>query len=150
MAVKLRLRRLGKKKQPIYKVVAADSRSPRDGKFIEAIGLYNPLTNPATLDLKADRALYWLEHGAQPTDTVRYLLSQKGVLLEKHLKQKGASEEKNREEMENFQKLREAKSKTGKTRKKKKGDKAPEDKKQDQVSEGTAEVKGAASEEKSA
>ena len=150
MAVKLRLRRLGKKKQPIYKVVAADSRSPRDGKFIEAIGLYNPLTNPATLDLKADRALYWLEHGAQPTDTVRNLLSQKGVLLEKHLKQKGASEEKIREEMENFQKLREAKSKTGKTRKKKKGDKAPEDKKQDQVSEGTAEVKGAASEEKSA
>lgn len=149
MAVKLRLRRLGKKKQPIYKVVAADSRSPRDGKFIEAIGLYNPLTNPATLDLKADRALYWLEHGAQPTDTVRNLLSQKGVLLEKHLKQKGASEEKIREEMENFQKLREAKSKTGKTRKKKKGDKAPEDKKQDQVSEGTAEVKGAASEEKS-
>jgi small subunit ribosomal protein S16 len=59
LAVKLRLRRLGKKKQPIYKVVAADSRSPRDGKFIEAIGLYNPLTNPATLDLK-DRALYWL------------------------------------------------------------------------------------------
>lgn len=150
MAVKLRLRRLGKKKQPIYKVVAADSRSPRDGKFIEAIGLYNPLTNPATLDLKVDRALYWLEHGAQPTDTVRNLLSQKGVLLEKHLKQKGASEEKIREEMENFQKLREAKSKTGKTRKKKKGDKASEDKKQDQVSEGTAEVKGAASEEKSA
>jgi len=150
LAVKLRLRRLGKKKQPIYKVVAADSRSPRDGKFIEAIGLYNPLTNPATLDLKADRALYWLEHGAQPTDTVRNLLSQKGVLLEKHLKQKGASEEKIREEMENFQKLREAKSKTGKTRKKKKGDKASEDKKQDQVSEGTAEVKGAASEEKSA
>lgn len=149
MAVKLRLRRLGKKKQPIYKVVAADSRSPRDGKFIEAIGLYNPLTNPATLDLKADRALYWLEHGAQPTDTVRNLLSQKGVLLEKHLKQKGASEEKIREEKENFQKLREAKSKTGTTRKKKKGDKASEDKKQDQVSEGTAEVKGAASEEKS-
>ena len=150
MAVKLRLRRLGKKKQPIYKIVAADSRSPRDGKFIEAIGLYNPLTNPATLDLNADRALYWLENGAQPTDTVRNLLSQKGVLLEKHLKQKGASEEKIREEKENFQKLREAKSKTGKTRKKKKGDKASEDKKQNQVSEGTAEVKDAASEEKSA
>lgn len=150
MAVKLRLRRLGKKKQPIYKIVVTDARSPRDGKFIEAIGLYNPLTRPATLDLKEDRALYWLNNGAQPTDTVKNLLSQKGVLLERHLTKKGASEEKIREEKENFQKLREAKSKTGKTRKKKKGDKATEEKKQDQVSEGTAEVKDASSEEKSA
>ncbi len=61
MAVKLRLRRMGKKKQPIYKVVAADSRSPSDGKFLEAIGLYNPLTNPHTVEIKEDRALYWLE-----------------------------------------------------------------------------------------
>ena len=150
MAVKLRLRRLGKKKQPIYKVVAADSRSPRDGKFIEAIGLYNPLTHPATLDLKEDRALYWLNNGAQPTDTVKNLLSQKGILLEKHLVKKGVSEEKIKEEKENFQKLREAKAKTVKARKKKKGDKASEEKTQDKVSEGTAEDKGAASEEKSA
>ncbi|NWF87979.1 MAG: 30S ribosomal protein S16 [Ignavibacteriaceae bacterium] len=150
LAVKLRLRRLGKKKQPIYKIVAADSRSPRDGKFIEAIGLYNPLTHPATLDLKEDRALYWLNNGAQPTDTVKNLLSQKGVLLEKHLKKKGASDEKIKEEKENFLKLREAKSKSGKVRKKKKGDKTAQEVKHDQVSESTSEDKGAASEEKSA
>ncbi len=149
MAVKLRLRRLGKKKQPIYKVVAADSRSPRDGKFIEAIGLYNPLTHPSTLDIKEDRALYWLNNGAQPTDTVKNLLSQKGILLERHLIKKGASVEKIREEKENFQKLREAKSNAVKPRKKKKSGKASEEKKQETVSEGTAEVKGAASEEKS-
>jgi len=150
LAVKLRLRRLGKKKQPVYKLVAADSRSPRDGKFIEAIGLYNPLTHPSTLEINEDRALYWLNNGAQPTDTVKNLLSQKGILLERHLKKKGASEEKIKEERENFQKLREAKSKTVRAKKKRKSDKAPEEKKQETVSEGTAEVKGAASEEKPA
>jgi small subunit ribosomal protein S16 len=150
LAVKLRLRRLGKKKQPVYKIVAADSRSPRDGKFIEAIGLYNPLTHPSTLEIKEDRALYWLDNGAQPTDTVRNLLSQKGILLEKHLKRKGASDEKIKEERENFQKLREAKSKTVRSKKKKKGETASEEKKQETVSEGAAEVKGAASEEKPA
>jgi len=71
LAVKLRLRRIGKKKQPVYKVVAADSRSPRDGKFLEAIGIYNPLTDPLTLEIKEDRAMYWLNVGAQPTDTER-------------------------------------------------------------------------------
>lgn len=85
MAVKLRLRRMGKKKQPIYKVVAADSRSPRDGKFLEAIGMYNPLTNPHTLQFNEERALYWLGVGAQPTETVKSLLSQKGILLKKEL-----------------------------------------------------------------
>jgi small subunit ribosomal protein S16 len=150
LAVKLRLRRLGKKKQPVYKIVAADSRSPRDGKFIEAIGLYNPLTHPSTLDVKEDRALYWLNNGAQPTDTVRNLLSQKGILLERHLKRKGASEDKIKEERENFQKLHEAKSKMVRTKKKRKGDKASEEKKPETISEGTAEVKGAASDEKPA
>lgn len=150
MAVKLRLRRLGKKKQPVYKIVAADSRSPRDGKFIEAVGLYNPMMHPPVLDIKEDRALYWLNNGAQPTDTVKNLLSQKGILLERHMKNKSASEEKIKEERENFQKLREAKSKVVKAKKKHKGEKAPEEKKQETVSEGTAEVKGAASEEKPA
>lgn len=148
MAVKLRLRRLGKKKQPIYKIVAADSRSPRDGKFIEAVGLYNPLTKPAHIDIKEERALYWLNNGAKPTNTVRSLLSQKGILLERHLRKKGVAEEKIREEIENFQKLREAKLSTVKTKKKKKA--ASEEKKQETVSEGTAEVKGAASEEQPA
>ena len=81
MAVKLRLRRMGKKKQPVYKLVAADARSPRDGKFIEAVGLYNPLTDPHTFEFKEDRVLYWLNVGAQPTNTVKSLLRQQGITL---------------------------------------------------------------------
>ncbi|HSW55835.1 MAG TPA: 30S ribosomal protein S16 [Ignavibacteriaceae bacterium] len=111
MAVKLRLRRMGKKKQPIYKMVAADSRSPRDGKFLEAVGFYNPLTNPHTLDLKEDRIMYWLNVGAQPTHTVKSLLRQKGINLKKELISKGFDEEKVKSEIENWQKLKEAGSK---------------------------------------
>lgn len=111
MAVKLRLRRMGKKKQPIYKMVAADSRSPRDGKFLEAVGFYNPLTNPHTLDLKEDRIMYWLNVGAQPTHTVKSLLRQKGITLKKELLTKGLDEEKVKSEMENWQKMKEAGSK---------------------------------------
>ena len=88
MAVKLRLRRMGKKKQQIYKIVAADSRSPRDGKFLEAVGVYNPLTDPFTVEIKEDRANYWLDKGAQPTDTVKSLLRQKGIILKRNLKTK--------------------------------------------------------------
>lgn len=108
MAVKLRLRRMGKKKQPIYKMVAADSRSPRDGKFLEAVGFYNPLTKPHTLDLKEDRIMYWLNVGAQPTHTVKSLLRQKGITLKKELISKGLDEEKVKSELENWQKLKEA------------------------------------------
>ncbi len=111
MAVKLRLRRMGKKKQPIYKMVAADSRSPRDGKFLEAVGFYNPLTKPHTLDLKEDRILYWLNVGAQPTHTVKSLLRQKGITLKKELISKGFDEEKVKSELENWQKMKEAGSK---------------------------------------
>jgi small subunit ribosomal protein S16 len=111
LAVKLRLRRMGKKKQPIYKLVAADSRSPRDGKFLEAVGFYNPLTNPHTLDLKEDRIMYWLNVGAQPTHTVKSLLRQKGINLKKELISKGFDEEKVKSEIENWQKLKEAGSK---------------------------------------
>ncbi len=93
MAVKLRLRRMGKKRQPIYKVVAADARSPRDGKYIEAIGSYNPKTDPATVELNEERALYWLGCGAQPTDTVKNLLNKQGILLKKELLKEGLSEE---------------------------------------------------------
>jgi small subunit ribosomal protein S16 len=93
LAVKLRLRRMGKKRQPIYKVVAADARSPRDGKIIEAIGMYNPKTDPATIELKEDRVLYWLGCGAQPTETVRNILSKNGILLKKELIKEGLSEE---------------------------------------------------------
>jgi small subunit ribosomal protein S16 len=96
MATKLRLQRHGRKNYAFYSIVAADSRAPRDGRFIEKIGTYNPNTNPATIDLKFDRALYWVEVGAQPTDTVRSILSKEGVYLMKHLKggvKKGAFDE---------------------------------------------------------
>ncbi|MFT4070977.1 MAG: 30S ribosomal protein S16 [Dysgonamonadaceae bacterium] len=85
MATKIRLQRHGRKDYPFYHIVIADSRAPRDGKFIEKIGTYNPNTNPATIDLKFERALYWLTTGAQPTDTTRNILSAEGVLLKKHL-----------------------------------------------------------------
>ena len=85
MAVKIRLARHGKKGYAFYHIVAADSRAPRDGKFIEKLGTYNPNTNPATIDLKFDRTLDWLLKGAQPTDTCRAILSYKGVLYKKHL-----------------------------------------------------------------
>ncbi len=85
MATKLRLQRHGKKGKPFYHLVAADARAKRDGKFIEKIGIYNPNTNPATIDIKFDRALDWVMKGAQPTDTVKALLSYTGVLYKKHL-----------------------------------------------------------------
>jgi len=85
MATKLRLQRRGRKHYAFYQIVVADSRAPRDGKYIERIGSYNPNTNPATITLDFDRALYWLQVGAQPTDTVRNILSDEGVLMKKHL-----------------------------------------------------------------
>ena len=85
MATKLRLQRRGRKNYPFYQIIVADSRAPRDGKYIERIGSYNPNTHPATITLDFDRALYWLQTGAQPTDTVRNILSSEGVLMKKHL-----------------------------------------------------------------
>ena len=78
--VKIRLRRMGRRNRPFYRVVAADSRSPRDGKFIEIIGHYNPLTDPATVSIDEEKALKWLACGAQPTDTVRSLLGKLGIM----------------------------------------------------------------------
>ncbi len=86
MATKIRLQRHGRKGYAFYSIVIADSRAPRDGKFTEKLGTYNPNTNPATVDLNFERALYWVECGAQPTDTVRNILSREGVMLMKHLK----------------------------------------------------------------
>ncbi|HMU09087.1 MAG TPA: 30S ribosomal protein S16 [Ferruginibacter sp.] len=85
MAVKMRLQRHGSKKRPFYFIVVADGRSPRDGKFIQKLGTYNPLTVPATIQIDRQKALDWLQKGAQPTDTVRRILSFKGVLYLKHL-----------------------------------------------------------------
>jgi len=96
MATKIRLQRHGRKGHPFYPIVIADSRAPRDGRFIERIGSYDPNTNPATVTLDFDRALYWLEVGAQPTDTVRSILRKNGVLYMKHLRggvKKGAFNE---------------------------------------------------------
>jgi small subunit ribosomal protein S16 len=84
MAVKLRLRRTGRKKQPSYRIVVADSRSPRDGKFIEIVGQYAPRSGEQALNLDAARVNYWLDNGAQPTDTVRSLLRKAGVLKARH------------------------------------------------------------------
>ena len=96
MATRIRLQRHGRKGYAFYSIVAADVRAPRDGKFIEKIGTFNPNTNPATVDLNFERALHWVECGAQPTDTVRHILSAEGVMLMKHLNggvRKGAFDE---------------------------------------------------------
>ena len=96
MAVRIRLARKGRKRKAYYHIVVADSRSPRDGRYIERIGMYNPITNPATIELDFDKALGWLQNGALPTDTCRAILSYKGVLIKKHLLEgvkKGAFDE---------------------------------------------------------
>ncbi len=114
MPAKIRLQRHGKKGQPFYHIVVADSRSPRDGKFIEKLGTYNPLTNPAQINIKFDRALYWYSVGAQPTDTARSLLSKTGVMMKYHLMrgvQKGAMTEEQAEiKFQNWMKEKEAKA----------------------------------------
>lgn len=134
MAVKLRLKRMGKKKQPIYKIVAADSRSPRDGKFLEAVGIYNPLTKPHTVDIKEERVNYWLDRGAQPTDTVNSLLRQKGINLLRDLKKRGLSEEKIETRIKDWQNQKEVSSQK-KTVKKSKKAAAKESKPEEQPSE---------------
>ncbi|MFC4769778.1 30S ribosomal protein S16 [Effusibacillus consociatus] len=84
MAVKIRLKRMGAKKAPFYRVVVADSRSPRDGRFIEEIGTYNPVTQPAQIQIDEEKAIKWLQTGAQPSDTVRNLFSKTGILKKVH------------------------------------------------------------------
>ncbi len=101
MPVKIRLQRHGKKGKPFYWIIAADSRAPRDGKYLDKIGIYNPNTNPATIELDVDGAVKWLQNGAQPTDTARAILSYKGALLKAHLAggvRKGALSEEQAEE----------------------------------------------------
>lgn len=129
--VKLRLRRAGKKKHPIYKIVAADIRSPRDGRFIEAVGQYDPNVNPILLSLKEERVFHWLRKGAQPTDTVRSLLQRKGFWLRWTLMRRGADEAKTQSILERWQMQqteraqRDADRKTRRAEKKKKASEKP-------------------------
>jgi len=134
LAVKLRLQRLGKKKQPFYRIVAADSRSPRDGKFIEVVGTYNPRFNPPEVVIKEVKALKWLKNGAQPTDTVRSLLKKEGILLKYHLLRKKVEPEKIEAIVQEFKAKQQEKLKklTEEPKKKKK--------------KGASEAKGATSE----
>jgi small subunit ribosomal protein S16 len=102
MPVKIRLSRQGRKKQPFYNIVIADARAPRDGKFIERIGSYNPMTSPATIELDVDKAYEWMTKGAQPTHTARAILRFKGVLYKKHLQRgvtKGALSQEKADEL---------------------------------------------------
>ncbi len=103
MAVRLRLRRMGKKKQPTYRIVAIDSRAARDGKYIENLGTYDPRQEPAKVELVEARALYWLDQGAKPSDTVYGLLQRKGLLHRRHLTGLGAEEAKVQEEMQKWE-----------------------------------------------
>lgn len=96
---------MGKKDFPVYKIVAADSRSPRDGKFIDAVGLYDPKTHPITIDVKEERVIYWLKNGAQPTPTVRSLLKRKGITLKFHLMKKGLTQEEIQKRMDDWSAL---------------------------------------------
>ena len=84
MAVKIRIKRMGSKRKPFYRIVAADSRSPRDGRIIESIGTYNPTTNPASVNVDEELAVKWIKNGAQPTDTVRNILSKQGIMKRLH------------------------------------------------------------------
>lgn len=153
MAVKLRLLRMGKKKQPLYKVVATDVRSPRDGKIIEAVGSYNPKTDPASVKIDEERILYWLSCGAQPTTTVKNLLNKEGILLKRELQKNGASESEITSKMDEWYKNRESAlaSKKAKNEKKKQEKAEAEKKKLEEEAkekeQKIAEVEDTASEE---
>jgi len=145
--VKLRLRRTGRKKLPLYKIVAADSRAPRDGRFIEAVGTYNPNTNPVKIEVKEDRIFYWLKTGAQPTYTVKNLLSRKGLMLKQHLMKKGADEHKITDEYNKWSAMQEVKLQRENEKKaarntKKKKKKATGEKTEQAAVENTAPAEG--------
>ncbi|MEO8210825.1 MAG: 30S ribosomal protein S16 [bacterium] len=115
--VKLRLKRMGKRHYPIYKIVAADSRSPRDGRFIESVGTYNPNLDPMEVTLKEVRVKYWLNVGAQPTDTVRNLLKREGLIIKLRLEKKGATSEEVESEVQKFLSQKETKATKAKEKK---------------------------------
>ncbi|MDO4160688.1 MAG: 30S ribosomal protein S16 [Prevotellaceae bacterium] len=158
MATKIRLQRGGRKGYAFYRIVVADSRAPRDGKFTEKIGTYNPNTNPATVDLNFERALYWVETGAQPTDTTRNILKSEGVYMMKHLRggvKKGAFDEATAQskfdawkenKVKGFDKIREEEAKSKKDAKAQ--SLAAEKKVNEEIAKKVAEKKAAAAAEK--
>lgn len=136
--VKLRLKRAGRKALPIYKIVAADVRYPRDGRFIEQVGYYDPNKNPMQIDLKEERVMYWLKTGAQPTDTVRSLFKREGILYKWNLEKRGKSEDEIMAELEKFKERnaeRHIKDKERKERRKQNKAKAEAAAKQPEVKE---------------
>ncbi len=116
MSVKLRFRRMGRKKLPVFGLVATDSRSPRDGRFIEDLGRYEPVTEPNVIKFDADRILYWLSQGAQPSHTVRNLLQKEGILLQWALTRQGKDAEEIETALEEFKARRAEKAEGGKTK----------------------------------
>ncbi|MBN8587398.1 MAG: 30S ribosomal protein S16 [Rhodothermia bacterium] len=112
MAVKLRLRRMGRSKRPLYGIVAADSRARRDGRFIEDLGRYNPIPEPAEITINEDRLMYWLREGAEPSDTVRAILSSRGLLLRLHLERKGKTAEEIEQELDSWKAAKAGKSRS--------------------------------------
>lgn len=133
--VKLRLKRMGKKKKPFYRIIAADSRAARDGRFIEMVGTYDPIAKPHVVECKEDRIFHWLENGAQPTDTVKNLLQGKGLWLKWTLTKQGADEAKIASEMEAWEKIQVEKAK----RSEDKAAKAESDKAKKKAAEETVE-----------
>jgi len=111
LAVRLRLRRMGRKKQPYYRIVAIDSRSARNGKYLENIGTYNPRHDAAGLDIREERAVYWLDRGAKPSETVNNLFKRQGILLRRHLQRLGADDLKIQEATQQWQGLQAEKQK---------------------------------------
>jgi len=139
LAVKLRLRRLGRKKKPFYRIIAADSRSPRDGRFIEEIGYYNPISDPMTIDVQEDRALYWLGQGAIPTTTVKSLLRKKGIILRFDLVKRGLAEDQISEEMKKWEVLQLERQKRLEAQKSSKKKKAEDSRKKAEEEKAAAE-----------
>jgi len=133
LAVKLRLTRMGKKKRPFYRIVAVDSRTQRDGRFLENLGFYNPMTEPPEVRVDAERALHWLQQGAIPTDTVRSIFKREGIMFRFHLLKSGLSEEKMQEELKKWEVLQLEKQKRLEAKR------AQEEREKQQMAESAAE-----------
>lgn len=149
MAVKIRLTRMGRKKRPFYRIVVADERAPRDGRYIEAIGYYNPIENPPVIQINETSANLWLDQGAKPSDTVRSLLRKEGVLFRRSLNKKGLGEAQIAEEMKKWEALQIQKQQELEkqaVKKTKTAEKAKEEVKEEPVEE-APEVKAEANEE---